>query len=110
MRRIIAVMDASNPPPPPGSQSGHYRYTDHSAALVWFEDPWWKRVPWLGAGMLENTPLPLKMSVTEAPDLPAETNTVFRSFWLMVISQLASNWEDIANTIRALISSVREWF
>ena len=103
-------MDMNNPPPPPGSQSGRYRYTDHSAALVWFEDPWWKRVPWLGAGMLENTPLPLKMSVTETPALPAETNTVIRSFWMVVISQLVGNLEPIAKAIRELISSVREWF
>ena len=61
-------------------------------------------------GVLENTPLPLKMSITEAPDLPAETNTVTRRFWLLAISQIAANFEPITNTIRELISSVREWY
>ena len=39
-------MDASDPPPPPGSKPGRYVYTKDSAAPVWTEDPWWKRVPW----------------------------------------------------------------
>ena len=43
---IISIMDASNPPPPPGSKPGRYSYTEDSAAAVWIEDPWWKRVPW----------------------------------------------------------------
>ena len=63
-----------------------------------------------GAGMLENTPLPLKMPTPEAPDLPAEPNTVVQRSWLVVISQIAGNLEPMANAIRELIASVREWF
>ncbi len=94
-------MDAHNPPPPPGSKPGRYRYTEGSAALVWIEYPWW-------LGGLENTPLPLKMSAIETPEIPAEINMGVRRFWFLAISQLASNWEQIAKMIRQCISWIIE--
>ncbi len=41
------MIDPSNPPPPPGGKPGRYAYTQDSAAPIWIEDPWWRRVPWL---------------------------------------------------------------
>ena len=40
------MIDPSKPLPPPGRKPGRYVYTEGSAAPVWIEDPWWKRVPW----------------------------------------------------------------
>jgi len=61
-----------------------------------------------GVGAMENTPLPLRMSVTEIPVMPAEINMGVRRFWFVAIGQFVSNWELISKAIRQWIGWVIE--